>query len=170
MSRNLSALRREGGISLEKPQWKRALAPIEGKSPDFFFFLSCGGDLLELQWGTQGPDRGASGRSSLHANLEGPLWLPLQSLPGPRSSSGVEAGTSGFLSRVYIDLGVPRGHPKWSQASSCVEPCKRALLSSQKSSVRLLVGLTIGIGGFPVRGHRTVTPAIVFSVSPRGDR
>ena len=115
MSRNLSALRREGGISLEKPQWKRALAPIEGKSPDFFFFLSCGGVLLELQWGTQGPAHVASGKSSLHASCEGPLRIPLQSLPGLRSSSGVEAGTSGFLSCADMELGVPLGFPQRCQ-------------------------------------------------------
>ena len=40
---------------------------------------------------------------------EGPLGIPLQSLPGLRSSSGVEAGTSGFLSRADMDLGVPHG-------------------------------------------------------------
>ena len=162
MSRNLSALRREGGISLEKPQWKRALAPIEGKSPDFFFFLSCGGVLLELQWGTQGPDRGASGRSSLQASRKGPLGIPLHSRPGQRSSSIAEAGTSGFLSRTDMDLGVPLGRLQGSQASSCVEPCKSALLLSRKSSVRLPVGLTVEIDGFLLRRHRPLTPAIVF--------
>ena len=37
-------------------------------------------------------------------SCEGPLRIPLQSLPGPRSSSGVEAGTSEFLSRYDGDL------------------------------------------------------------------
>ena len=76
---------------------------------------------------------------------EGPLGIPLQSLPGPRSSSGVEACTSGFLSSANMDLGVPLGHPQGSETSSCGEPCKSALLSSQKFSVRLPVGLNIGI-------------------------
>ena len=54
------------------------------------------------------------------------------------------------------------GRPQGSQASSRVEPCKSALLSSLNSSVRLPVDLTIGIGVFLLRHHRAVTPAIVF--------
>ena len=46
----------------------------------------------------------ASGKSSLHASCEGPLRIPLQSVPGPRSSSGAEARTSGFLSSYDRDL------------------------------------------------------------------
>ena len=42
----------------------------------------------------------------------------------PRSSSGVETGTLGFLSRADMDLGVPLWCAQWNQASSCVEPCK----------------------------------------------
>ena len=41
----------------------------------------------------QGPDHVASGKASLHASCEGPLGLPLQSVPGPNSSSGAEDGT-----------------------------------------------------------------------------
>ena len=92
----------------------------------------------------------------------GPLGIPLQSLPGPRSSSGVKAGTSEFLSRADMDLRVPLGRPQGKQASSLVEPCKSTLLSNRKSSVSLPVVLTIGIGGFLSRKHRAVTPAIVF--------
>ena len=51
-----------------------------------------------------------------------------------RFSSGVKAGTSGFLSRADMDLRAPLGSPQRSQASSRVEPCKTALLSSQKGS------------------------------------
>ena len=163
VSRTLSELRREPGISLETPQRKSASACLERRIS--WFFSSCGSKLgvpLELQQGHQGPVRGASGSSSLHASREGPLGIPLQSLLGPRSSSGVEARTSGFLSRADIDLGVSLGCPQSSQASSHVEPCKSALLSSRKSSVRLPVELTIEIGGFLSRGHRAVTPAIVF--------
>ena len=56
--------------------------------------------------------------------------------------SGVEAGTSGFLSSADMDLGVPLEFPEGSQASSHLEICNSALLSSQKSSIRLPVGLT----------------------------
>ena len=61
-----------------------------------------------------------------------------------------------------MDLGIPLGRQQGSQGSFLVEPCKSALLSSHKSSVRLPVGLTIVIGGFISRRHRAVTTAIVF--------
>ena len=48
---------------------------------------------LELQRGPQGPARVASGKASRHASCEGPLGIPLQSVPSPKSSSGSEAGT-----------------------------------------------------------------------------
>ena len=44
---------------------------------------------LELRRGIQGPARVASGKPSLHASCNGPLGIPLQSVPGPKSSSGV---------------------------------------------------------------------------------
>ena len=55
------------------------------------------------------------------------------------------------------------------RSTSRVEPCMSALLSSRKSSVRLPVGLKIGMSGLLLRRHRAVTPAIVFRVGPRGD-
>ena len=73
-----------------------------------------------------------------------PLEIPLQSLPGQRYLSGVEAGNSGFLSRSNMDLRVPMGCPQGSQFSSRVEPCKSAVLSSRESSVRLPVDQEIG--------------------------
>ena len=90
------------------PQWKRASSHIEGRIS--WFFLSCGRKRevpLELGRGPQGPARVASGKSSLHASCEGPLKIPLQSVPGLKSSSEAEAGTSGFLSSADMDLGVP---------------------------------------------------------------
>ena len=101
----LSRLKREGGISLGTPQWKRASSRIEGRIS--WFCSSCGRKLgvpLELRRGPQGLARVASVKSSLYA-CEGIFGIPLQSLPGPRSSSGVEAGTSGFLSSTDRDLG-----------------------------------------------------------------
>ena len=113
MSRTLSRVKREAGISLKMPQWKRASASFEGKIS--WFFSCCGKVPLELPRGPQEPTRGTSGRFSLHASHEGPLGIPLQSLPGPRSSSAVEAGTSGFLSRDDMNLGVPLGRPQVCQ-------------------------------------------------------
>ena len=75
-------------------------------------------------------------------SCEGSLLIPLQSVPGPRSSSGVEARTSGFFSSTDMDLGVPMEFQQGSQASSLVETYKSAFLSSFKSSVRLTVELT----------------------------
>ena len=74
---------------------------------------------------------------------EEPLGIPPQLLLGRWSSSGVEAGTSGFLFRTNMDLGVPLD-AQGSQASSHVDTCTSALLSSWKSSVRLALRLTQG--------------------------
>ena len=79
------------------------------------FLSSCGGVPLVLQRGHRVPARGASGTSSLHLSREGPLGILLQSLPGPRSSTGIEANTSGFVSRADMDLGFTLGHPQGSQ-------------------------------------------------------
>ena len=160
MSTTRSGLRREAGISLDKSQWKRASACVEGRISWFFF--NCGGVPLELQRGPQLPARDASGRSSLHTSREGPLGIHLRSLPGLRSSSGVEIGTSGFLSRADMDLGVTQGHPQASQGFVSCGAIKFALLSSRKSSVGHPVWFPIGIGGFLSMGHRAVTPAIMF--------
>ena len=98
---------------------------LRGESPAF----------LELRQETWGPSRvtmGTSGTRScclrkvqFPASCEGPLWIPLQSIPGPRSSSGVEAGTSGLLSSADMDLGIPMEFQRgvrpcflWSHASA----------------------------------------------------
>ena len=76
-----------------------------------WFFPSCSrrfAILLQLFCGTQGVSHVASGKLNLHVSCEGPLGiLPLQSVQGPRSSSGAEARTSRFLSSADMDLGVP---------------------------------------------------------------
>ena len=79
---------REGGISLEKPQQKRASSRVVGRIS--WFFSCCGkklGVALELWQGPQGPAPVASGKSRVLASYEGPLGIPLQAVPGPRSSS-----------------------------------------------------------------------------------
>ena len=48
---------------------------------------------LELRQGHQGPTHVSPGKASLHASCERPLGIPLQSVPGPNSSCGFEAGT-----------------------------------------------------------------------------
>ena len=108
VSRICLRLKGEGGISLETLQRKRASSRVEGRIS--CFFSSCSRKLqlsLELRRGPQGPARVASGKSSLHVSCEGPLGIPLQSVPDPRSSSGAEAATSDFLFRADMVLGVP---------------------------------------------------------------
>ena len=80
-------------------------------------------------------------KSSVHASCEGPVRIPLQSGPGPRSSSGAEASTSGFLSSADMDHGIPTEFQQGSQASSRVETWKFAFLSTC-NSVKLPVELT----------------------------
>ena len=69
----------------------------------------------------------ALGKSSLYASCMEPLGIPLQSLRGPRSSPGVQAGNSGFLSCAGMEVVVPLESPQGSQASSRVETCKSTL-------------------------------------------
>ena len=142
MSRTLSRLKREGGISLVMPQQKRPHLALRGESPGFSRLVAANlGSPSSYDWDRRDPLVGASGTSSLQASCAGPLGSHRQPFLGLRSSSGVEAGTSGFLSLGYMDVGVPLGFPQWSQASSRVETCMSTLLSSLKSSVRLPVGL-----------------------------
>ena len=125
MSRTISRPKREGGISLKTPQWKRASSHVEGRIS--CFFSSCGRNLgvpLELRLGPQGPNRVASGKSSLHASCEGPLGIPLQSLPGPMSSLEMRLERQGSSQRLTcissflwsFNRGV-RSHLVWRQAS-----------------------------------------------------
>ena len=122
MSRTLSWLKREDGINLETPQQKRASSRVEARIS--WFSLSCGrkcGVPLELRQGPQVTTCVASGIFSLHAICECPLRITLESVPGPRSSSGAEAQTSGFLSSADMELSVPMQFGKGSQASSLKE-------------------------------------------------
>ena len=75
---------------------KRASSRIEGRIS--WFFTSCGrkfGVPIELLWGSKGPACVASGESSLHEIFEGPLRIPLQSVLGPMSSSGLRSEPEG---------------------------------------------------------------------------
>ena len=48
---------------------------------------------LELRPGPQRPALVSSGKASLHASCHWPLRIPLQLVPGPKSSSRAEAGS-----------------------------------------------------------------------------
>ena len=67
---------------------------------------------------------------------------------GSRSSPGVEARTSRFLSCTDRDLSVPMEFQQGTQASSGVETCNSAFLSSFNSSIRLLDEFTYGSVAF----------------------
>ena len=105
----------------------------------------------------------ASGKSRLLASCDRPLGIPLQSLLGPRFSSGVEVRTSGFLTSANMDLGIPmefqRGvRPRivWRHASPLSSLAVKVVLGSGRDD--------IGICGFLSRCHRAVTHAkIVLS-------
>ena len=81
---------------------------LRGESPGFSQVAAANlGSLTSYDGDFRDPRMGASGMFRLHASCERPLDIPLQSLPGPRSSSVVEAKhqgsspvltwTSGFL-------------------------------------------------------------------------
>ena len=85
---------------------------LRGESPGFPQVVAALlGSLSSDDMDVRDPLMRASEMSSLHVSFEGPLRCPLQSLPGPRSSFGVEAISSSFHSRADMDLGVPLGFP-----------------------------------------------------------
>ena len=109
-------------VFLERPQRRRTSSCIEGRNS--WFSSSCGRKRrvpLEFRQGPQATTHVASGIFSLHAICERPLRITLESVPGPRSSSGAEARTSGFLSSADMELSVPMQFEKGSQASSLKE-------------------------------------------------
>ena len=90
----------------------------------------------------------ASGKPSLHASCNGPLGIPLQSVPGPKSSSGVRPEpevSSPVLTWILrflwsLHRGV-RPRLEWRHASLFLPRCS--------SSVRLPSELTRGSVSFP---------------------
>ena len=78
------------------PQQKRDSSRVEGRIS--WFFTSCGrkhGVPLDLRFGLQRCARDASGKFILHACCAGPLRIPLQSVLGPMSSSGLRTEPEG---------------------------------------------------------------------------
>ena len=84
----------------------------------------------------------------------GPLGIPLQSMPLPKTLCGVSEGTSGFLSSADMDLGVLLESPQGCQSSSRVGTCTCAFLPSCSSSVTLPFAWINGSVAFP-RGFPT---------------
>ena len=48
---------------------------------------------------------------------QGPLGIPLETMPGPKTICGVGVGNGGFLSSADMDLGVLLESPQGSQSS-----------------------------------------------------
>ena len=144
---------------------KGCQVPFQGSRGKVGFLSRCcsrKGPHLALRGEYPGFSRVAAGNlgflSSSDGDLRDPLVFPSKSQASIRVASGfsgflsswcrgigppwVEAGTSGLLSRSDMALGVPMGFQQGSQASSCVETWKSALLSRCKTGVRLPVELT----------------------------
>ena len=142
MSKTLSRLNRECGISLKMLQLKRASSRIDGRIS--WFFSSCGRKLgvpLELRQRCQVPDHVSSGKSSLHASCERPLrmlssWcrvlgpylelrlnlrVPLQGRHGIRGRSRASTGESGLVSCGAMQVCSPLEPKKQCQASYHVD-------------------------------------------------
>ena len=58
----------------------------------------------------------------------GPLGIPLETMPGPKTFCGVGVGNGGFLSSADMDLGVLLESPQESQSSSQEGACTCAYL------------------------------------------
>ena len=104
----------------------------------------------------------ASGKFSLHASFRGPLGIPLHSLLGPRSSYGVEGGTSGFLSRAKMDLRVLLEFPPGKLRPLLMWRHARLLSLEMENQCQASFRVDIGIGGFLSRCLKGVIPVIMF--------
>ena len=85
------------------------ISPEEQNLLDFLelrqVLSTCDGDLRDpLWWPQERPVPVRVARS--------PLGIPLTSMPRPKTSCVVSAGTSGFLSSVDMDLGVLLEYPQ----------------------------------------------------------
>ena len=58
----------------------------------------------------------------------GPLGIPLETMPGPKTFCGFGVGNGGFLSSAEMDLGVLLESPQGSQSSSQEGACTCAFL------------------------------------------
>ena len=112
------------------------------------------GDLRDTLWWPQ--ERPVPMRVA-----QGPLAIPLPSMPGPKTLCGFGAGNSGFLSSADMDRGVLLEFPQGSQSSSRMGACTCAFLPSCSSSVSLpLAWIKTSVafpGVFPMRlSHKAI--------------
>ena len=106
-------------------------------------------------WGSSGVSVGISGAGSCCLReirslfeFQGPVATPVESLLVNRTVSSVSLGNSVFLSGGDRDLGLPIKVRLGNQASSGVEACNSAFLSSCQSAVRPSVEFTWEFGFF----------------------
>ena len=84
----------------------------------------------------------------------GPLGIPLETMPGPKTFCGVGVGNGGFLTSADMDLGVLLESPQGSQSSSRVGAFTCVFLPSCSFSVALPFAWIQGSVAFP-RGFPT---------------
>jgi len=181
---------RELGIALKALQEKWASSSIDrGIS---WFVSSCGrwlGIPLQVQWGTKGASRVASGKSSLHPNCEGEPGSALESMKGirphfawkgecpcvsrvvagrvgslelprgPKGASHVVSGKSGIRSSCEGPLGIPLKLVKETRASPRVEVGNSGFLSSLTGISGFLWIFHWGVRRRLVLGHGTPLPS-----------
>ena len=87
-------------------------------------------------------------KSGPFSSCEGPVGIPLKSLPVNRAVSRVQSGNSVFLSSGDRDLGLPIEVQLGSQASSAVEAWNSVFLLSCQRAVMPPVEFRQGIWAF----------------------
>ena len=99
-------------------------------------------DLRDLLWWPQ--ERPVPMRVA-----RGPLGIPLETMPGPKTFCGVGVGNGGFLSSADMDLGVLLESPPGIQSSSRLRSFTCTFLPSCSSSVTLPFEWIKGSVAFP---------------------
>lgn len=109
--------KKEGGISLEMLQQKKASSCTEGRIS--WFFSTCGRNLVHLECDTepQGPERVASEKSCLFWRCERQVEIPLESLQANSAVYRAQSVNSVFLSNSDRNLEDPIKFQLGGQAS-----------------------------------------------------
>ena len=162
MSRTLSRLKRERGISLETTWRKCTSSRIERRI--YWVFLQLSQQILvplELRLVPQVPTHWGLRNVQSSCELLGPSRNSSSVAAVAEVPIRVKAGTSVILSRADMDLSVPRGFRRGVSPLSWGDMQVRSSLEMEKQH-QISCWVEIGIGGFLSRCHRAVTPAIVF--------
>ena len=139
---NFQGSRQKVGFLLRRSSRKGPYLALKGESHGFSRVATANVGSQSSYDGKTGSGFWGPQESQVSLRVARGSEIPLQSLPGPRSSSGVEAKTSGFLSLADMDLRVPLGFPQESKASSLLETYTSVHLFSWESKVRLPLEVT----------------------------